>query len=109
MDVYIDRSGYLRFRDSRKLFHRWVAEKKLGRKLASAEVVHHIDRNKLNNRPSNLYVCRNQFHHHRIHQIDAARFGWTISLYGVRKSRSKIWPLLSGVIPCIVPRKFGRQ
>lgn len=98
MDVYIDRLGYLRFRDSRKLFHRWVAEKKLGRKLLDTEVVHHIDRNKLNNHPSNLYVCRNQWHHFMIHCKDAGRFGWKTSLEGFHNGgKQRIWPHLGKV------------
>jgi hypothetical protein len=52
-----DKNGYLRFKDSGKLLHRYWAEKKLGRKLESWEVVHHIDGNKRNNNPSNLQVC----------------------------------------------------
>jgi hypothetical protein len=36
--------------------HRVVAEQKLGRKLITGEIVHHIDGDKLNNDPSNLEV-----------------------------------------------------
>lgn len=46
--TYIDERGYIRFSDSGRLVHRWVAEKTLGRKLNPEEVVHHVDRNKLN-------------------------------------------------------------
>jgi hypothetical protein len=59
-----------------------MAEKKMGRKLRREEVVHHIDRNKLNNYPDNLYVCRNQEQHDYIHWIDAQRFGWDASYRG---------------------------
>ena len=65
--TFIDEYGYRRFKDSGKLVHRWVAEKKIGRKLRREEVVHHIDKNKLNNSPENLHVCKNQFEHERIH------------------------------------------
>lgn len=68
--TYIDNRGYRRFRNSDDLVHRWVASKKLGRKLGRNEVVHHIDHNKLNNSMDNLYVCRNA-EHKRIHERDA--------------------------------------
>lgn len=80
--MYIDQKGYYRFCDSHKLVHRWAAEKKLGRKLKDGEVVHHINRDKLDNRPDNLYVCRSQDHRWMLHVIDARKFGWSTSLYG---------------------------
>lgn len=84
MLYYIDTKGYARFSDSHKFVHRWMAEKKLGRKLKPCEVVHHINRDKLDNHPDNLYVCRNQWHHDLIHLIDAQKFGWEVSLYGFK-------------------------
>ena len=36
--------------------HRLIAEKILGRKLQKGEVIHHIDENKINNNPKNLYL-----------------------------------------------------
>lgn len=46
--------------------HRQVMEQKLGRKLKSNEVVHHIDENKLNNEPNNLELTNSKNHakHH---------------------------------------------
>ena len=46
--------------------HRWVMEKKLGRKLKKDEVVHHIDHNPKNNNPSNLKVMKT-FEHSSYH------------------------------------------
>lgn len=86
MDYFIDQKGYMRFIDSGILVHRWMAEKKLGRPLREGEVEHHIDRNKLNNYPDNLYICRNQYHHFRIHLIDARKFGWEVSWNGFSRN-----------------------
>ena len=47
--------------------HVVVAERILGRKLRPDEVVHHIDRNKRNNDPSNLVVLTRE-EHGRLHQ-----------------------------------------
>ena len=60
----------------RSLVHRWIAEKKLGRKLSPNEVVHHKDRNKLNNTPSNLWVFRDQDDHDKVHEIDGDFDDW---------------------------------
>ncbi|MBM3282578.1 MAG: hypothetical protein FJY86_04555 [Candidatus Diapherotrites archaeon] len=67
-----DRKGYRRFSDSGEYVHRWVAEDKLGRDLRRGEVVHHINRDKGDNHPDNLYVFRNQRAHDRVHKRD----GW---------------------------------
>jgi len=61
--TYVTKKGYSRFKDSGKYVHRWVEEKKLGRKLKSKEVVHHIDGNSLNNSPNNLKVYKSQSQH----------------------------------------------
>ncbi|MDD5433151.1 MAG: HNH endonuclease [Candidatus Pacebacteria bacterium] len=66
--AYIDRNGYLRFYHSDQLVSRWVTEKKLGRVLRSEEVVHHKNRNKLDNRASNLEVFSNQEEHDAEHR-----------------------------------------
>jgi len=66
--TYIDQNGYRRFTDTNKAVHRWVIEKKLGRELYPGEVVHHINRNKLDNSPNNLQVFANQEEHDRVHK-----------------------------------------
>ncbi|NHJ14115.1 MAG: hypothetical protein EAX95_10595 [Candidatus Thorarchaeota archaeon] len=65
--TYRDSHGYLRFRDSGRLVHRWAAEKKLGRKLSSGEVVHHSNRIKTDNRRRNLIVFSSQKEHRAQH------------------------------------------
>jgi hypothetical protein len=69
-NIYIDRNGYKRFSNSKKLVSRWMAEKKLGRKLNNEEIVHHKNRNKLDNNPKNLWVFRNQDEHEAAHEED---------------------------------------
>ncbi len=54
--TYLDENGYYRFTDSDRLVHRWVAEKKIGRRLYPGEVVHHKDGDKRDNSESNLEV-----------------------------------------------------
>ncbi len=81
-NTYKDRKGYLRFKDSNKPVHRWIAENKLGRKLRKGEVVHHKNRNKQDNRSSNLWVFKNQDAHDNAHKKDARRFGKKASYRG---------------------------
>lgn len=47
--------------------HRQIMQEKIGRKLLSTEIVHHIDVNKLNNNISNLHLCKNASEHSQIH------------------------------------------
>ncbi len=66
--TYIDENGYKRYKDNEKLVHRQIAYKiyrnsrgKYSQRFGSYDI-HHIDRNKLNNRPSNLKILTREEH-----------------------------------------------
>lgn len=69
----INASGYREFWDHDEArwvrSHRRAMENRLGRELGPDEHVHHINRDKLDNRPGNL-VALDADVHHRIHQED---------------------------------------
>jgi hypothetical protein len=48
--------------------NRIIAEKKIGRPLKRTEIVHHINGDKLDDRPENLYICRSRSEHNTIHR-----------------------------------------
>ncbi len=50
-----------------KQVHRLVMEEHLGRELKSSEVVHHIDKDKSNNKLSNLVLFSTQSEHTKYH------------------------------------------
>jgi hypothetical protein len=62
-NTYTDDKGYLRFKDSNKLVHRWIKEKELGRRLEKGEIVHHINGNIQDNRPDNLQILTAKEHY----------------------------------------------
>jgi len=61
-DKEIDERGYLRFKDSKKFVHIWVAEEKYGKEAVKNHEVHHLDGNKLNNRKENLILLSKEDH-----------------------------------------------
>lgn len=60
------RKSYTKYHGTHE--HRIVAEQMLGRPLKIGEVVHHIDRNKQNNSPSNLMIFESQAEHAKWHK-----------------------------------------
>lgn len=75
---YVNASGYTEVyvgnafdkkerRDKYRLLHRLVAEVKSGGTLARHSLVHHVDGDKKNNNPDNLYVCESKAIHQDIH------------------------------------------
>lgn len=47
--------------------HRLIVERRLGRKLASHEQVHHVNIDYTDNRDGNLYLCHDASHHRQLH------------------------------------------
>lgn len=53
--------------------HRWLMEQKIGRKLLSTEIVHHINFNKLDNRIKNLMILTRS-EHNNIHSYRHGKY-----------------------------------
>lgn len=69
------KKGYKCFSNSGILVHRYVAARKLGRPLKAGEVVHHINRDKSDNRRCNLFVFASQGQHYKTHIKDMKSTG----------------------------------
>lgn len=71
LETKVNGSGYQQFKDPSTgkwmLTHRRVAEKLVGGPIFPGREVHHIDGDKSNNRPSNLFVVSKALHR-RIHR-----------------------------------------
>ena len=69
----ISNSGYKQFWDDEagrwEYTHRRVAEKKLGGRIWRGHEVHHRNRDRYDNRPSNLVVLSKRAHR-RVHKLD---------------------------------------
>ena len=72
---FFRKKGYKHFANSGTPVHRHVAAKKLGRPLKPGEVVHHKNRDKTDNRRSNLWIFKSQARHHATHKKDKKWFG----------------------------------
>jgi lipopolysaccharide export LptBFGC system permease protein LptF len=73
--LYRDKWGNIRYRDSDKTVAVARVEKAFGHKLSKGSVVHHKNRDKSDNKLSNLWVFKSQEEHDRIHRKDKRRFG----------------------------------
>lgn len=77
MGIKFRSSGYLRVLNSKGEYvdeHRLVAEEILRRPLKADEYVHHVDGDKLNNAPDNLYVCGASEHEALHKQLTSVAF-----------------------------------
>ena len=64
----VNQSGYVMIWNGKWEYeHRLVAEKALGKPLPPDAVIHHVDGDSMNNRPSNLVVCPDQGYHRLLH------------------------------------------
>lgn len=73
-DGTINHSGYVAVTvgASKKMQHVLVAEAALGKPLPAGAIVHHVDRDRANNVPTNLVICPDQAYHKLLHmRMDA--------------------------------------
>ena len=76
--LFVNSSGYIEVyvgnafckkqrKDKYRLLHKLVAQAKKGSHLDKHELVHHVDGDRTNNNPDNLFVCKSKAHHQDIH------------------------------------------
>lgn len=87
---YDEKTGYIKFKNSNRLFHRWVMYKHLNRRLKRGEVVHHINGNKRDNDIKNLKVI-SWLEHIKIH------YGPAIKAEGKAELLEQIIPVLDSL------------
>jgi hypothetical protein len=74
-NYYKNKQGYLINKTTGKPKHQEVLEKKFGHPLSEGSVVHHKNRDKTDNRASNLWAFKSQGEHFKTHLKDKKRFG----------------------------------
>jgi len=93
--MYISGSGYLYVKNPNNhramkngyvLKHILIAEKALGKAFPEKAIIHHVDEDRLNNKPSNLVICENQAYHMLLHQrlralISCGNANWMMCRY----------------------------
>jgi hypothetical protein len=90
-DVYVNEFDYCIDLKTGKFVHRIIAGKKFGRDLYWWEETHHIDKNKQNNNPENLFVCCKDFHR-LIHSLNIGKNEFWPFVYRMREeNRTKAY------------------
>ena len=82
---YPDAAGYIAKANVRQ--HRYVMERKIGRKLRKSEEVHHLDNDKTNNKPENLVLCSSHAEHMRLYHPIRVKNGAYLICTGCGKPR----------------------
>ena len=85
-----DKTGYIKFKNTNKLFHRWVMQQHLKRRLKRGEIVHHKNGNKLDNSIANLELI-NWLEHIKIH------YGPAIKAEGNAELLEQLIPVLDSL------------